>query len=222
MTKLYWIFLAVFATSQDGPPPAVQVTGAVKQLLTLTAADLAKVPRASARISANEGVPLHEILKKADVPQGSELCGKALASCVWAEGQDHYQVVFSAAALDPSFLDHEILLADTANGKTLDGALRRFRLVASRTNPALARSASSSRSKSRKCESSICENTRPKPIGRSSKKQGRRSLRLGAASERQPPDHLRDRSRHLCSEYGSRAEPGARTRSNRGRALFLA
>ena len=131
MTKLYSIFLAVLAPSRDG----LQITGAVKQLLTLTAADLAKVPRASARIGANEGVPLHKILKKAGVPQGSELCGKALASCVWAEGQDHYQVVFSAAALDPSFLDHEILLADTANGKTLDGALRRFRLVASKDEP---------------------------------------------------------------------------------------
>ena len=119
MTKLYSIFLAVLAPSRNGPPPAVQITGAVKQPLTLTAADLAKVPRASARIGANEGVPLHEILKKAGVPQG----GKALASYVLAEEQNGYQVVFSAAELDPSFLDHKILLADTANGKTLDGAL---------------------------------------------------------------------------------------------------
>ena len=53
-----------------------------------------------ARIGANEGVPLHKSLKKAGVPQGSELCGKALASYVWEEGQDGYQVVFSATLKD--------------------------------------------------------------------------------------------------------------------------
>jgi DMSO/TMAO reductase YedYZ molybdopterin-dependent catalytic subunit len=118
-----------------------QVTGAVKQALTLSADDLAKMPRATVRTTSNgmetiyEGVWLHEILKKAGVPQGSELRGKALASYVLAEAQDGYQVVFSLEELDPAFIDNEILLADTANGQPLFGAQGRFRLVVPKDKP---------------------------------------------------------------------------------------
>jgi hypothetical protein len=131
---------ACLLPAQDSEP-AVQVTGAVKQALTLTAGDLAKMPRASVRTSNNgmetvyDGVWLYEVLKRAGVPQGSELRGKALTSYVLAEAQDGYQVVFSLAELDPAFIDNEILLADTANGKPLFGAQGRFRLVASKDKP---------------------------------------------------------------------------------------
>jgi DMSO/TMAO reductase YedYZ molybdopterin-dependent catalytic subunit len=114
----------------------VQVTGDVKQALTLAADDLAKMPRATVRIGGSaketvyEGVWLHEVLKKAGVPLGGDLRGKALTSYVLAEAQDGYQVVFSLAELDPTFIDSEILLADTANGQPLSGAQGRFRLVA--------------------------------------------------------------------------------------------
>jgi DMSO/TMAO reductase YedYZ molybdopterin-dependent catalytic subunit len=134
-----WLILGLaavgFSSAQDAPS-TVQITGAVKQALTLSTDDLAKMPRASARITNNgmetvyDGVWLHEILKKAGVPLGSELRGKALASYVIAEGQDGYQVVFSLGELDPSLIDNQILVADTANGKPLSGAQGRFRLVA--------------------------------------------------------------------------------------------
>ena len=120
---------------------SVQVTGAVKQALTVTADDLAKMPRASVRTTNNgmetvyEGVWLHEVLKKAGVPQGSELRGKALSSYVLAQAQDGYQVLFSLGELDPAFIDNEILLADTANGKPLFGAQGRFRLVVPKDKP---------------------------------------------------------------------------------------
>jgi len=129
-------FLAAsYLTAQD-PQPTVQVTGAVKQALTLSADDLAKMPRATVKTTsggkemAYEGVWLHEVLKKAGVPLGSDLRGKALTSYVLAEAQDGYQVVFSLAELDPTFIDNEVLLADTANGQPLSGAQGRFRLVA--------------------------------------------------------------------------------------------
>jgi DMSO/TMAO reductase YedYZ molybdopterin-dependent catalytic subunit len=115
--------------------PTIQVTGAVKQALSLSADDLAKMPRATVRTANHdtkmvyEGVWLYDVLKKAGVPQGSELGGKMLASYVLAEGQDGYQVVFSRGELDPAFMDSEILVADTANGKPLSGAQGRFRLV---------------------------------------------------------------------------------------------
>ena len=120
---------------------SIQITGDVKQPVTLTADDLAKMPRASVRTSSNgmetvyDGVWLHEVLKRAGVPQGSELRGKALASYVLAEAQDGYQVVFSLGELDPAFIDNEILLADTANGKPLFGAQGRFRLVVPKDKP---------------------------------------------------------------------------------------
>ena len=136
--------LAILAASllpaQDAQP-SVQVTGSVKQALTLTADDLAKMPRASVRTTNNgmetvyEGVWLHEVLKKAGIPQGGELRGKALSSYVIAEAQDGYQVVFSLGELDPAFIDNEILLADTANGKPFFGAQGRFRLVVPKDKP---------------------------------------------------------------------------------------
>jgi DMSO/TMAO reductase YedYZ molybdopterin-dependent catalytic subunit len=134
------ILAAGLSPAQDAPP-SIQVTGAVKQPLTLSADDLAKMPRATVRTMNNgmetvyEGVWLHEVLKQAGVPQGGELRGKALASYVLAEAQDGYQVVFSLAELDPAFIDNEILLADTANGKPLFGAQGRFRLVVPKDKP---------------------------------------------------------------------------------------
>jgi DMSO/TMAO reductase YedYZ molybdopterin-dependent catalytic subunit len=121
--------------------PAIQITGVVKPPLTLTADDLAKMPRTTAKITHQgietvyEGVRLHEILVRAGVPQGETLRGKALSSYVLAEAQDGYQVVFSLAELDPAFQDNEILLADTANGKPLFGEEGHFRIIVPKDKP---------------------------------------------------------------------------------------
>ena len=137
---LLGLIAAGLLPAQDAQP-TLQVTGAVKQALTLSADDLAKMPRATVKTTSAgmetvyEGVWLHEVLKKAGVPQGGELRGKALSSYVLAEAQDGYQVVFSLGELDPSFIDNEILLADTANGKPLFGAQGRFRLVVPKDKP---------------------------------------------------------------------------------------
>ena len=137
---LFLGFVAVgLLRAQDAT--TIQVTGAVKQALTLSADDLAKMPRATVKTTSGgmetvyDGVWLHEVLKKAGVPLGGELRGKALSSYVIAEAQDGYQVVFSLGELDPSFIDNEILLADTANGKPLFGAQGRFRLVVPKDKP---------------------------------------------------------------------------------------
>lgn len=116
--------------AQDAP--AIQVTGAVKQPLTLTADGLAKMPRSSAQTKSNghavkyEGVLLYAVLQRAGLP---ELRGKTLASYVIAEAKDGYQALFSLAELDPAFTDSEVLLADTADGKPLTGAQGPFRLI---------------------------------------------------------------------------------------------
>ena len=134
------LLVASCLAAQDAPP-TVQVTGAVKQALTLSADDLAKMPRATVKTTSSgmetvyDGVWLHEVLKKAGVPHGGELRGKALSSYVLAEAQDGYQVLFSLGELDPAFIDNEILLADTANGKPLFGEQGRFRLVVPKDKP---------------------------------------------------------------------------------------
>ena len=139
--SLAWALLAAAVLPAQEAPPTVQVTGAVKQALTLSADDLAKMPRASVRTTGHgiqtvyDGVWLHEVLKKAGVPQGSELRGKALAGYVLAQAQDGYQVVFSMGELDPALIDNEILLADTANGKPTFGSQGRFRLVVPKDKP---------------------------------------------------------------------------------------
>jgi len=141
-TRRAWVLgtLAAGLLAAQDAPPAVQITGDVKRALTLSAGDLGELPRASVRISnagmetVYQGVWLHEV-KMAGVPQGSELRGKALAGYVLAEAQDGYQVVFSLGELEPAFIDNEILLADTANGKPLFGAQGRFRLVVLKDKP---------------------------------------------------------------------------------------
>lgn len=140
--RLCWgiLMASAWLTAQE-PAATVQVTGAVKQSLNLSADDLAKMPRASVKTVNNgmetvyDGVWLHEVLKRAGAPQGPTLRGKALAGYVVAEAQDGYQVVFSLGEVDPAFIDNEILLADAANGKPLFGAQGRFRLVVPKDKP---------------------------------------------------------------------------------------
>jgi DMSO/TMAO reductase YedYZ molybdopterin-dependent catalytic subunit len=132
--------LAIAAWGQ-APAPTIEVSGAVATPLTLTADDLAKMPRAKVTAKSQgveviyEGVWLHDVLAKAGAPQGEKLRGKALAGYVLASAQDGYQVVFSLAEVDPAFLDNEILLADTANGKPMFGEQGRFRLVCPKDKP---------------------------------------------------------------------------------------
>jgi DMSO/TMAO reductase YedYZ molybdopterin-dependent catalytic subunit len=115
---------------------ALVVTGDVQAPLSLTAKDLAAMPRATlttsdgGRSTTFEGVWLHQILRRAGVPQGENLRGKALASYLLATARDGYQVLYSLAELDPAFQDSSVLLADSADGKPLPQTAAPFRLVA--------------------------------------------------------------------------------------------
>jgi len=139
-----WAVLSMWAAlslSGQEAPPSVKVGGSVKQTLTLTQADLAKLPRASVRLGSSgaetvyEGVWVYEVLRRAGVPLGGELRGKALASYVLARARDGYEVVFSLAELDPSFTDSQFLLADTVDGKPLASDQGPFRLVVPKDKP---------------------------------------------------------------------------------------
>src|SRR5262245_31425399 len=128
-----FVLLATLAgLSEQNSLSTIEVSGAVRRPLNLTADDLARMPRSRVDTESRgskvmyEGVWLHEVLKRAGAPQGQALRGKSLAGYVLAQAGDGYQVVFSLAEADPSFTDNEILLADTANGKPLSGEQGRF------------------------------------------------------------------------------------------------
>jgi DMSO/TMAO reductase YedYZ molybdopterin-dependent catalytic subunit len=114
---------------------SLMVTGDVAQNLTLTAADLKKMSRASVSLKTfgmehvYEGVSLGDVLKRAGVPLGPELRGKALSTYVIAEGLDGYQILFSLGELDSEITSNRYLLADTINGKPLPEGEGPFRIV---------------------------------------------------------------------------------------------
>ena len=114
--------------AQTAPERAARLTvdGDVAAPVTLTPADLAKMPRETVTLAvmdgskvAFEGTPLIEILKKAGVPFGKEMRGKALAGYVLAEAGDGYQVVFSIGELDPGVGGTRVTVADRREGQPL-------------------------------------------------------------------------------------------------------
>ena len=116
-------------------PTVLTVAGAVPAQLTLTAEDLAKMPRATAALISDgttvtyEGVLLYDILVKAGWQFGRGMTGKPMASYVLATGKDGYQVVFALAEIDPMFGGAKVIIADKADGAALSGRELPFRVV---------------------------------------------------------------------------------------------
>ncbi len=136
-------FLALFpfcqtAMAQTSATVAqLKVVGTVSTPLTLTVADLKNMPRTTLHVTNQhenksetyEGVLLEELLRRAGVPQGDQLRGKLMATCVTTEAEDGYKVVFALAELDSGITNSEILVADTVDGAPIDSKRGPFRLV---------------------------------------------------------------------------------------------
>ncbi|MGP0070702.1 MAG: molybdopterin-dependent oxidoreductase [Bryobacteraceae bacterium] len=128
--------LAGLVLAQNPPAAVLAVQGDVASPLSLTADDLAKMPRETATVPAPdgskivyEGVTLLAVLQKAGAPFGKQLRGKVLTTYVLAKAQDGYQVIFTLGELDPDFGNESILLADKRDGKPLADKQGPFRLV---------------------------------------------------------------------------------------------
>jgi hypothetical protein len=128
---------SAFAQAPAKPFPGLVVTGDLPAPVTLSLDDLAKMPRQTVRIpnpdgtmAVYEGVSLFEVLKKAGVPFGSELRGKALSNYVLAKASDGYQVIFTPGEIDPVFGNLTIVVADHRDGAPLSGNQGSLRLVA--------------------------------------------------------------------------------------------
>lgn len=116
----------------------LKISGAVSTPLTLTAADLRKMPRKTLSVTnphnkkteIYEGVLLEELLRRAGIPQHEQLRGQAMATYVVAEAEDGYKVVFSLPELDSGILDSEVVVADTMDGAALPAKEGPFKIVA--------------------------------------------------------------------------------------------
>lgn len=115
----------------------LEITGAVRTPLFVSAAELKAMPRTTVRAGGQggqltqvyEGVALAELLRRAGVPQGEDFGGPWLAAYVVAAATDGYRAVFSLAELDAGFGGSQVLVADTLDGAPLAEDLGPLRLV---------------------------------------------------------------------------------------------
>jgi hypothetical protein len=122
----------------SAPGPALTVAGDVPTPLSLSLDDLRHLPRKTLTVANShngkqetyEGVPLAELWQRAGLPQGEALRGAAMATYVIAEGADGYRALFSAAELDSSFQDSDVIVADTLDGAPLSVREGPLKLVA--------------------------------------------------------------------------------------------
>jgi DMSO/TMAO reductase YedYZ molybdopterin-dependent catalytic subunit len=139
------LLAAVFAprylpAQTPGAAPALKIGGEVTTPLSLSLADLKKMPRQTLKVvnphskkrETYQGVSLQELLHRAGVPQGEKLRGKAMSTYVLATAADGYRVVFSLAELDSGFLDSDVIVADTLDGAPLGPNEGPLKLVAPR------------------------------------------------------------------------------------------
>ena len=131
-----WAQSTSVAQQPSAAQPTVKVVGEVLKPLTLTAADLAGMPRANAEAKDKQGVmhsfsgvALSTIFEQAGVTTGRQLRGENLAKYLLVTCADGYQVVFSLAELDSSFTDRVVILADQIEGKPLPAGTGPFRLI---------------------------------------------------------------------------------------------
>src|SRR5262245_4763207 len=115
------------------------VSGDVPKPATWTLAELKSLPRTSVsavsedgRTLKYEGVLLSELLTRVGAIVGPEPRGSALTTYVLATANDGYQILFSLAELDSAFSDHQIIVADTVDGKPLSETQGPLRVVAPR------------------------------------------------------------------------------------------
>ena len=134
-----WILAPVLSSGllfAQAATAVLTVQGDIAAPVSLTAGDLAKMPRETVSVPAAEGtkivyegVTLFSLLQKAGAPFGKQLRGKVLASYVLAKALDGYQVIFTLGELDPDFGNESILVADKRDGKPLPDKQGPFRLV---------------------------------------------------------------------------------------------
>ena len=114
----------------------LKVSGEVTTPLELTASDIRALPHITVIANDRSGNPHHyrgvaveDVLSKAGVTLGKQLRGENLTKYVLAQCADGYEVVYSLAELDSSFVFHVPIIADSADGKPLAEAKGPLRII---------------------------------------------------------------------------------------------
>ena len=133
MHLLVAVLVALSQTPRAPDSLLVEVAG---RITVIRAADLAGLPRDTARTSIHgspqltyTGVKLTDVLRRVGVATDS-LRGPALVTRVLVEAADGYRVIFSLAELAPSFGERRVLLVDQMDGHPLPANEGPWRLAA--------------------------------------------------------------------------------------------
>lgn len=114
---------------------SLALVGPDGQAVTLSAADIAELPRQTVTFAGHgeshvfEGPMLIDVLAKAGAPTGKALRGAEMADVVLVEATDGYAVALGLAEADPGTRPNRIILADKADGAPLASTDGPFRLV---------------------------------------------------------------------------------------------
>lgn len=117
-------------------PTAIRIGGLVEKPRTLTAADLAALPRREQATTDKDGTKhtyqgwaLADVLHLAGAPAGKGIHGPVLAQAVLASAADGYHAVYALPEIDPDFAPQTILLADRLDGKALDASHGPYQVI---------------------------------------------------------------------------------------------
>jgi hypothetical protein len=133
---LFALLLCLAGASWGQAPGELAVSGEGFAARTITAAELAALPRVTVQTKTSngvvnyEGVALFELLKFAKAPLQGEIRGDKLRLIVVAKAADGYRVVFALAELDPSIAPGTVIVADRRDGQPLPAAEGPLRIVA--------------------------------------------------------------------------------------------
>lgn len=127
---LFWMVLlpahGQVVTPTAPPSISTTVSGIASASHTLTAADLAALPRLTLRVADKtgqkhrySGFALSEVLRLAQAPQGKVVHGPVAAYALLVGGADGYQALFALPEADTYFTSQTILLADQRDGQPL-------------------------------------------------------------------------------------------------------
>jgi hypothetical protein len=128
----FGLFLSIAACQAQ----TLVVQGVGGSSVTLSAADLASLPRQTIKSATEqkvpvtfEGVLLRDVLAKVDQPLGEKFHSSGVSYYLVAEAKDGYRAVFAWAEMDPGFMDKSVYVATLRDGKPLSDRDGPFQLV---------------------------------------------------------------------------------------------
>jgi len=114
----------------------IKVTGIGGKSITLSVADLSKLPQQTVKATDHgtsatfEGVLLTDVLAKVDLPTGEKFHKTAAAYYLLVDARDSYRALFAWAELDSAFMDKSVYVVTKRDGKPLSENDGPFQLVA--------------------------------------------------------------------------------------------